>query len=137
MSTEPEQSDYSPERIRYWLSGRCSRGCRWAMLESAVEGGTGASGFGSGRGDRFGLANLKADLEHAADQLPAHWQSTALIYDKQHRPRRALAQRRQMASTTPDDQREYEHPVPSVALENALWRMARCLGWSDVVNPAA
>jgi hypothetical protein len=136
VTAEPTGEDYSPEQIRFWLSGNCSRGCRWSMLESACEGGTGATGLGSGRGNRQGLSHLKADLEHAADQLPAHWQSTALIYSKQHRSQ-ALKQRRQTAPPLKDSQLVPEHPVPSQALENSLIRMARSLGWADVADHAA
>jgi hypothetical protein len=106
------------------------------MLESATEGGTGASGHGSGRGDRMGLVSLKIDLERAADMLPAYWQSTELIYRKQHRSQ-ALTQRRQSHPSLPIGEREPEHPIPSQALQDALWRMARALGWAPAVQSAA
>lgn len=119
--------EYSPAQIRYWLAGRCPQ-CRWSMLESAVEGGVSSGASGAGRGERFGLAHLKADLEHAADQLPLHWQSTAFVFSRQHRFS-ALTQRRQRTPPVVGDWRESEHPVPSQALDDAIWRMARSLGW--------
>lgn len=106
------------------------------MLTSAVEGGVSSAASGSGHGERFGLAHLKADLELAADHLPLHWQSTALIFSKQHRAS-TLTQRRQTTSPIPDDLREPEHPVPSQALEDAIWRMARTLGWSEDLTSVA
>lgn len=121
--------EYSPEAISFWLSGRCAHGCHWAMLESAVEGGTGATGHGAGRGDRFGLAHLKADLESAADTLPVYWQATRLIFSKQHRYSVWLA-RWHMAgdSTTGPDQEALELPR---AVEDAVYRMAQALGWQN------
>lgn len=126
---------YSPEAIRFWLSGRCSRGCRWAMLESAVEGGTGGSGNGAGRGNRLSLALMKADLERAADSLPIYWQSTGLIFSKQHRY--ALYQARRQSFSVPLDQREHESPIPSKALDDAIWRMSVSLGWQEGLTDAA
>lgn len=130
-----EPDEYSPDAISYWLSGRCSRGCRWSMLESAVEGGTGASGMGSGRGERLGLAHLKADLEHAADQLPLYWQATRVIFSKQHRYSVWL-NRWHMADnpTTGPDQEPLELPA---AVDLAIWKMAKTLGWSAVADQAA
>jgi hypothetical protein len=98
------------------------------MLESAVEGGSGASGLGSGKGDRLGLVLLKADLERAADSLPLYWQSTEFVFIRQHRAP-ALYARRHATPEMPVEQRIAEHPVPSVALEGAIWRMAAFLGW--------
>jgi hypothetical protein len=106
------------------------------MLESAVEGGVSSGAHGAGRGERFGLMHLKSDLESAADQLPAHWQSTELIYRKQHRTT-ALARRRQAERPANDADLVAEHPVPSQALENALFAMARSLGWSESLTSAA
>lgn len=104
------------------------------MLESAVEGGTGCSGMGSGRGNRLSLALLKADLERAADQLPLYWQATRLIFSKQHRYSVWLA-RWNMASnpTTGPDQEPLEL---SAAVELAIYRMARSLGYEDLTNAA-
>lgn len=128
MSEQPDV-DYSPDQIRFWLAGRCSRGCRWAMLESAVEGGTGCSGMGSGRGERMGLAHLKADLERAADQLPLHWQATRRIYAKQHRYSVWFARWTMADSPTEGpDQEPLELPA---AIDLAIWRMAQSLGWSE------
>jgi len=97
------------------------------MLESAVEGGTGASGHGSGSGDRIALVGLKIDLERAADSLPAHWLATRLILRKQHRRRRDSA----MPSQTDESQ------DPAQALDEAIWRMATFLGWQPVLVQAA
>jgi hypothetical protein len=125
-----DQDDYSPDSLRFWLTGKCPR-CRWSMLESAVEGGTGSlSGSGSGRGGRLGLANLKADMEHAADQLPLFWSVTTVIYRKQHRES-ALQSRRSMASAFETHLGDLEHPDHAVALSDALWRMAVSLGWME------
>jgi hypothetical protein len=137
---------YSPDAIRFWLGGaKCPR-CRWAMLESAREGATGCTGMGSGRGDRLALILLKADLERAADSLPTHWQSTELIFRRQHRYSALVARRTQhMAlgateSMNPSESthsatlgriREHESPIPSKALEDAIWRMAVFLGWQE------
>jgi hypothetical protein len=121
--------EYSPEAIRFWLTGRCPR-CRWAMLESAVEGGTGASGMGSGRGKRLSLVLIKADLERAADSLPLYWQSTEFIFRRQHRAE-SLYKARRTTMAIPEHLRDAEHPVPSVALDNAIWAMSRFLGWAE------
>lgn len=101
-----EDDAYSPEAIRFWLSGRCSRGCRWAMLESAIEGGTGCAGMGSGHGDRFGLAHIKADLERSADNLPIYWQATRIIFVKQHREAVDALRYGLMAEVTPPSQEQ-------------------------------
>lgn len=130
-----EDDAYSPEAIRFWLSGRCSRGCRWAMLESAVEGGTGCTGMGSGHGDRFGLAHIKADLERSADSLPIYWQATRIIFAKQHRE--AAYSRRRQACSPDVSQREYESPIPSQAIETAIWRMSCFLGWQEGLTNVA
>ncbi len=124
-----ELDEYSPDALAFWHSGRCSRGCRWAMLESAVEGGTGASGMGSGRGNRLSLALMKADLERAADQLPVYWRATRLIFSKQHRYSVWLA-RWKMAGNpeSGEDQEPLELPA---AVELALWRMSLSLGWQE------
>lgn len=100
------------------------------MLESAVQGGSGSSGTGSGRGERFGLAHLKADLETAADQLPLHWQATAWVFSRQHRYS-VLVARRRAQSVTLEAIEPDEHPVPSVALDNVYFQMARSLGWQE------
>jgi hypothetical protein len=130
----PEQ-DYSPEQLRYWPSGRCPA-CRWAMLASAAEGGTQASGAGAGRGERQGLSHLKADMERAADSLPLHWQTTALVFRKQHRTDTLTARRR----NHPHDAHaihEEEHPAPTQALDNTLWRMALFLGYQQPLTDVA
>src|SRR5438477_6528853 len=126
-----DREDYSPDHIRYWLSGgRCARGqCNWAMLESAVEGGTGSAGLGSGRGERFGLTNLKADMETAADRLPLHWQATRLVFSRQHRYSVWLA--RWQAAGKPTDNTDQEPADLPAAFELAIWRMARTLGCDD------
>jgi hypothetical protein len=131
LSRTLEDADaYAPEVIRYWLGGgRCERGqCHWAMLESATQGGTGAFGLGAGGGDRMGLAIVKADLERGADALPLHWQTTALVYSRQHRAS-VYSRRRRVEPPVPDGQREEECPIPSEAYELVLERMARYLGW--------
>lgn len=127
--TENDAFDYSPTAIAFWLAGRCSRGCRWAMLESAVEGGTGCSGMGSGRGERMGLAHLKADLERAADRLPLYWQATRRIFSRQHRY--SVWHDRWLLAGSPEtgpDQEPLELPA---AVELAIWRMAQSLGWAQ------
>lgn len=125
---ENVESDYSPERIVYWLTARdCARGrCNWAMLESAVEGGTGATGMGAGRGERFGLAHLKADMERAADDLPIFWTVTRVIFSRQHRYSVWLARWSMAGKPTLDDP-----PSLPAALELACWRMAESLGWQS------
>jgi len=127
---ELDVDSYAPDIIRYWLGGgRCERGqCHWAMLESATAGGTGASGCGAGSGDRFALVAIKADLERATDVLPLHWQTTALVYCRQHRAS-VYSRRRQTERRVPDAQREDECPIPSEAYELVLERMSRALGW--------
>lgn len=122
LATERDTADqFSPDAIRFWLGGTCPA-CRWAMLESATEGATGPLNGHGGHGDRQALSHLKADLERAADALPPHWQTTALIFRKQHRrPAR-------VSCATPQ---EPEHPDPAQALENALLRMARFLGYGE------
>jgi hypothetical protein len=101
------------------------------MLESAVEGGTGCSGMGSGRGNRLSLALLKADLERAADQLPIYWHATRVIFSKQHRYSTWLT-RWHMAGdpTTGPDQEPLELPA---AVDLAIWRMSVTLGWQEGV----
>ena len=116
-----DHESYSPEAIRFWL-------LHWSTLVSATEGGTGASGHGAGRGGRFGLVCLKADLERAADQLPLYWQATEFIFARQRRAK-WLYERRRTTPAVPDDQRQYEPPIPSDALEQACYRMALFLGY--------
>jgi hypothetical protein len=116
-----EHSDYTPDSVRFWIQN-------WRMLISATEGGTGASGKGSGRGGRFGLVCLKADLERAADQLPLYWQSTEYVFARQRRSN-CLQERRRTTPAVPEAQRQFEPPVPSDALEQACYRMALSLGW--------
>jgi len=120
--------DYAPEQIAFWhAGGHCVQGrCNWAMLESAVQGGSGASGHGSGRGERFGLVHLKADLEHAADQLPMSWTATRVIFSRQHRYSVWLARWRMLSNPALD-----EPPNLPAALETAFARMARSLGWQE------
>jgi len=129
MAVVESLDEFSPEQIRFWLSGRCSRGCRWAMLESAVEGGAGQPGGGHGGGRRLNYADYKADLERAADHLPLYWQATRTIFSKQHRYSVWLA-RWTMAGSPQDgpDQESLELPA---AVEYAIWRMARYLGWES------
>jgi len=110
MSDTPED-DYSPERIQYYLA-------HWGELASAAEGGTGGlngSGGGSGK-DRLSLACLLADLERAADELPAHWSGTLQVFRYQARAR-VWAQRRLS--------------LEEVSIDTAVVRMARSLGWTE------
>jgi hypothetical protein len=126
-----EGGEYSPDQISYWLAGgRCTEGrCNWTMLESAVEGGTGASGMGSGRGERMGLANLKADLERAADALPLYWQVTRTIFSRQHRY--SVWHDRWTEAGSPETGPEYEQELTAVAFDDAIYRMSWSLGWRE------
>src|SRR5207302_1685462 len=96
--------DYTPDTVRWWV-------LHWSMLISATEGGTGASGKGSGRGGRFSLVCLKADLERAADQLPLYWQSTEYVFIRQRRAN-SLYERRRTTPVVPEAERQYEPPIP-------------------------
>lgn len=74
--------EYAPELCDYWLRN-------WEALTSAAQGGTGASGQGSGRGDRLALVCMQADLERATDLAFVdrwHWRSVQRIYELQRRP---------------------------------------------------
>jgi hypothetical protein len=116
-----DATEYSPESIFYWI-------VNWPMLVAATEGGTGSSGLGSGRGGRMSLVCLKADLEHAADQLPIYWQATEYIFRRQRRGE-LFYNRRTNYPSIPLEDRQYEPPIPSDALEQACYRMAISLGW--------
>lgn len=117
---------YPPEVIRHWL-----RGSNWRQLAEMAEGTGGGQGYSGGGGKgRLTFAIVRADLERAADQLPLYWQSTEYIFHVQSRSA-CLRQRRLTAGPVADDQREQEHPVPSAALEQAIYRMARTLGWQS------
>lgn len=128
---DPGEEDwYAPEKIRFWLSGRCwlDQGCRWQMLESACEGATGSLSKGAGSGERSGLSHVKADLERAADGLPIYFQATRFVYVKQHRED-VYKRRRQTERSLHPDERESESPKATEAYEQILERMARYLGW--------
>lgn len=91
--------------------------------------------MGSGRGERFGMAHLKADLERAADQLPIAWRSTRLIFSRQHRYSVWLARWAMAGSPATSD--EHESELLPTAVEDAVWRMARSLGWDPSLTSAA
>lgn len=107
---EQEKADtYSPEKIHYYLT-------HWHDLQVAAEGGTGSlGGGGGGNGNRLGLADLLADLEAAADQLPLEWKATLSIFLKQGRGQQWRLRRLHL------------NHQPSV--DEAVVRMARWLGW--------
>lgn len=98
------------------------------MLVSACEGGTGSTSHGAGRGDRATLSCIRADLEHAADQLPLHWATTAKIFKIQQRWKIYIARCAQAGHRGG----EIEQPV-GVCCE----RMARTLGWTPEQEKAA
>jgi hypothetical protein len=127
--SDQHSTDYSPESILFWLK-------HWPMLISATEGGTCSNGLGAGRGKRQNLSDLKADLELAADKLPIHWQSTEYVFYRQRRAQ-LLRDRRQATRALPPDQLEHESPIPSKALDDACWKMARALGWIPQQEQAA
>lgn len=112
MPIEPDA--YSPEVIEYWLR-------HWPQLASAAEGGSGGSGVGAGRGGRFAMVCIKADLEAAADSLPLNWSTTARIFKIQRRWKQYLARCEQAGPRGG----EIEQP-----LVVCYWRMAEFLGWS-------
>ena len=109
-----QETEYSPEMVGYWLN-------HWHELVSASEGGAGGAGIGAGRGGRFSLVCLKADLEAAADHLPLNWSSTARIFKRQRRWRVYLER---CAQAGPRGG-EIEQPI-----DVCYYRMAEYLGWS-------
>ena len=106
-----KREDYSPDRIRWALS-------HWQDLQEAAEGGTGSlAGQGGGNGNRLGLADLLADLEAAADQLPLDWKPTLQVFLAQGRGSTWRMRRLRMN----DDH----------SLDEVIYRMARGLGWEE------
>jgi hypothetical protein len=71
---------------------------------------------------------LLADLEHAADALPIHWEATRRIFEQQQRRdvwAARLATHRMLGMPRPQD-----HGIePSDSEHRALGMMARTLGW--------
>lgn len=113
---EQEHLDYSPEVVEFWHTAG-----HWRMLQSACEGGTGATGLGSGKGKRQNLSDLKADLELAADSLPLNWSATARIFKIQQRWRQYVERCEQAGERGG----ELEQPI-----DVCFYRMAEWLGWS-------
>lgn len=111
-TTEQIAADtYSPEKIEYYLH-------HWHDLQVAAEGGTGSlGGSGGGNGNRLGLADLLADLEAAADQLPLEWKATLQIFLWQQRGGAWRLRRLHL---------NHDHST-----DEAILRMARSLGWKD------
>jgi hypothetical protein len=102
--------DYTPDKIRFYLE-------HWRDLSAAAEGGTGSlAGRGAGGGNRMSLVALLADVERAADQLPLWWEPTMRVFRLQGRGRIWADRRIRL-----DDNH---------TLDEAIYRMARFLGWS-------
>jgi hypothetical protein len=122
MAEPGSSSDYSPDVVRHYI-------LHWHELAEMAQGtsnGMFARSTG-GSGGRTTFAIIIADLEHAADCLPIYWQSTEFIFRRQRR-RQVYATRRQLFQV-PEEQRQYESPIPSQALDASVYRMALALGW--------
>jgi len=131
-STRRDCDEYSPEVIRFWLTG--SRNAQtgeyelhWQMLEAQIRGL--ASGIPSSGADPRALSNLKADLELATDKALApilHWQAVARIYKRQSRWVDYLNRRTQFVY---HDSLDTEPRYRAIAEFVCFERMARWLGW--------
>lgn len=120
---DPEPDFYTPESVRYYV-------LHWRELVEMAQGcSNGLNGRSTGGHGRSTFAILISDLEQAADSLPTYWLSTAYIFSRQ---RRVLTR-----IPTSDQDRQYESPIPSQALEDACYRMALSLGYSPIAQSAA